>query len=47
MAQEDGKIVGCEYECKGVTYKEYGAVVIATGGYGADFSPTGVLAKVR
>jgi succinate dehydrogenase/fumarate reductase flavoprotein subunit len=48
LITEDGEVVGCVYKTKdGKSYKEYGPVIVATGGYGADFSKTGVLAKYR
>lgn len=43
----DGKVVGVEFQRDGKTYKEYGPVIIATGGFAADFSKTGILASVR
>ncbi len=43
-----GAVVGVEYELKtGEKYTANGPVVIATGGYGADFSRSGLLAKHR
>ena len=38
---------GVEYKQGGDTKREFGAVVVATGGFAADFSPQGVLASVR
>ncbi len=40
-------MTGVEFEKDGATHREHGAVVIATGGFAADFSPSGVLASVR
>ncbi len=40
-------MVGVEYERGGATHTEHGAVIVATGGFAADFSPDGVLASVR
>eukprot|EP01083_Nonionella_stella_P012197 34604_1 len=44
----DGTVVGCEYaRADGTTAREYGPVLLSTGGFGADFSDSGVLASVR
>merc|ERR1712025_1295377 len=40
-------IVGCEYAKGGTQFKEYGPVVFASGGYGADFGQDSLLAKYR
>ncbi len=40
-------MTGVEFEKDGGTHREHGAVVIATGGFAADFSASGVLASVR
>ena len=40
-------MVGCEYAKGGVTYKEFGPVVFASGGFGADFGQDSLLAKYR
>lgn len=42
-----GAVVGVEYEKGGQKLKEMGPVIIATGGFGADFSQTSLLAKYR
>jgi len=42
-----GAVVGVRYSKEGKQFTELGPVVIATGGFAADFSPTGILAKVR
>jgi len=34
---KDNAVVGCKYEKEGKIYEEYGPVVIATGGFGADY----------
>jgi len=48
LIKEDGKVVGCEYEQNGKTEIERGPVIIATGGYAADFSgDDSLLAKYR
>jgi aspartate oxidase len=45
---KDGEmVVGVEFEHKGKTLKEYGPVIIATGGYAADFSESSLLQKHR
>merc|ERR1719160_689994 len=40
-------VVGCEYRKGGVVSKEYGPVIFASGGYGADFGADSLLAKYR
>jgi succinate dehydrogenase/fumarate reductase flavoprotein subunit len=40
-------VVGCEYVKGGTTYKEFGPVVFASGGFGADFGQDSLLAKYR
>merc|ERR1719165_15330 len=40
-------VIGCEYEKAGMSYKEYGPVIMCSGGFGADFSADGYLAKFR
>ena len=47
LSDDAGRVVGVEYEQDGQTRREQGAVIIATGGFAADFSPDGVLASVR
>jgi succinate dehydrogenase/fumarate reductase flavoprotein subunit len=42
-----GAVVGVRYTKDGVTHAEYGPVIIATGGFAADFNADGILAKVR
>merc|ERR1719188_1337757 len=42
-----GAVVGVEYEKGGSMLKEMGPVIIATGGFGADFSSDSLLAKYR
>merc|ERR1712070_925039 len=39
--------VGCEYAKGGAQYKEFGPVVFASGGFGADFGQDSLLAKSR
>merc|ERR1712050_563405 len=43
----NGGVVGCEYEKAGTCYKEYGPVIICSGGFGADFGSDSLLAKYR
>merc|ERR1719384_2090426 len=40
-------VVGCEYLKAGATYKEYGPVIFASGGFGADFGSDSLLAMYR
>jgi flavocytochrome c len=42
-----GNVSGVEYEKGGKSFSEYGPVILATGGYGADFEPNSLLAKYR
>ncbi|CAD7926402.1 unnamed protein product [Amoebophrya sp. A25] len=44
---EAGKVIGVNYEKGGSMLKEMGPVIIATGGFGADFSQDSLLAKYR
>eukprot|EP01062_Namystynia_karyoxenos_P061628 TRINITY_DN539_c0_g1_i2.p1 TRINITY_DN539_c0_g1~~TRINITY_DN539_c0_g1_i2.p1 ORF type:complete len:683 (+),score=299.30 TRINITY_DN539_c0_g1_i2:89-2050(+) len=44
---KDGEVIGCKYEREGAQHSEYGPVVICTGGFGADFTDSGLLKKVR
>jgi len=43
----NGAIVGCIYEKAGVNIKEYGPVILCSGGFGADFTSDSLLAKHR
>lgn len=47
LQDQKGAVTGVEYEFKGQKYTENGAVILATGGYAADFAPDGMLAKHR
>ena len=38
---------GVEYEFNGQTLQEHGPVIVCTGGFGADFTSSGLLAKYR
>merc|ERR1712086_304910 len=40
-------VVGCEYRKAGAVYKEFGPMIFASGGYGADFGSDSLLAKYR
>lgn len=40
-------VVGVEYKKGGSTFKEFGSVILATGGFGADFQQDSLLAKYR
>jgi len=43
----NGGVVGCIYEKGGVSTKEYGPVILCSGGFGADFGSDSLLAKYR
>merc|ERR1711988_2079875 len=43
----NGGIVGCEYEKAGECAKEFGPVILTSGGFGADFGNDSLLAKYR
>eukprot|EP01111_Echinosteliopsis_oligospora_P004256 TRINITY_DN167_c0_g1_i1.p1 TRINITY_DN167_c0_g1~~TRINITY_DN167_c0_g1_i1.p1 ORF type:complete len:650 (+),score=186.82 TRINITY_DN167_c0_g1_i1:66-1952(+) len=47
LVVEDGHVVGVEYEKDGQTHVERGCVILATGGYAADFSDDSILKKIR
>jgi len=42
-----GAVVGCEYEKGGQQIKEFGPVILCSGGFGADFGADSLLAKFR
>jgi len=44
---EGGACVGCVYEKGGVDFQEHGPVILASGGFGADFSSNSLLAQYR
>ena len=47
LIEENGAVSGVEYEHEGQTVTEHGPVIIATGGFGADFSDSSILKAVR
>merc|ERR1719174_1811129 len=42
-----GDVVGCVYERSGAEFQEHGPVIIASGGFGADFTKDSLLAQYR
>merc|ERR1711933_381441 len=47
LLQANGGVVGCVWEKAGVETKEYGPVILCSGGFGADFGSDSLLAKYR
>jgi flavocytochrome c len=47
LQNPSGDCVGCTYERGGVEFQEHGPVILATGGFGADFTVDSLLAKHR
>merc|ERR1711912_168092 len=47
LIQNGPAVVGCEYAKGGVQYKEFGPVIWASGGFGADFGQDSLLAMYR
>merc|ERR1712061_626898 len=48
ITDKDGNVCGCEcVSDDGKTFQEHGPVIIATGGFGADFTPDSLLSKHR
>jgi flavocytochrome c len=44
---DNGKCVGCTYEKGGSEFQEFGPVILASGGFGADFTSSSLLAQYR
>lgn len=47
IQDSQGTVIGVEYEKEGKVFQAYGPVVIATGGYAADFADNGLIKKHR
>lgn len=47
VLKDGDKVIGVEYEKDGKKYTEHGAVILATGGYAADFTADSLLKKHR
>ena len=47
IKDESGAVIGVEYTLKGKTETAYGPVILATGGYAADFTEDSLLKKYR
>jgi succinate dehydrogenase/fumarate reductase flavoprotein subunit len=47
IKDESGAVIGCEYVRAGKTEVAYGPVILATGGYAADFTQDSLLKKYR
>lgn len=47
LIYENDVVVGVEFTYGGATKKEYGPVILSTGGYAADFTDTSLLKKHR
>lgn len=47
LIMEGTEVIGVEYVKNGKSFKEYGPVIIATGGFGADFTDNSLLAKIE
>jgi len=47
LTDASGAVCGVEYEKKGTNARVYGPVIIATGGFAADFEPDSILMRVR
>ncbi|POY76485.1 hypothetical protein BMF94_0686 [Rhodotorula taiwanensis] len=47
LVRDGEEVVGCEYEYQGAQHTAHGPVILATGGYAADFAKDGLLAKYR
>ncbi|CAE7811895.1 osm1, partial [Symbiodinium microadriaticum] len=47
LVTEKNACVGCVYEKGGQNFQEFGPVILASGGFGADFTQNSLLAKYR
>merc|ERR1719383_79528 len=47
LIMSDGACTGCVYEKGGASFKEFGPVIFASGGFGADFTNNSLLAQYR
>merc|ERR1712157_639676 len=47
LITNNSMVVGCKYEKSGEVAKEFGCVILCSGGFGADFSSDSLLAKYR
>eukprot|EP00413_Alexandrium_margalefii_P020641 CAMPEP_0204534024 /NCGR_PEP_ID=MMETSP0661-20131031/12629_1 /ASSEMBLY_ACC=CAM_ASM_000606 /TAXON_ID=109239 /ORGANISM="Alexandrium margalefi, Strain AMGDE01CS-322" /LENGTH=507 /DNA_ID=CAMNT_0051540451 /DNA_START=68 /DNA_END=1591 /DNA_ORIENTATION=- len=47
LLTNNGAVVGCVYEKSGTDTNEYGPVILASGGFGADFTQQSLLAQYR
>jgi flavocytochrome c len=47
LTDGSGAVIGVEYEKNGTMHQEFGPVVIATGGFGADYKPDSLLKQYR
>lgn len=45
--EETGAVIGVEYEMNGETLQEFGPVIIATGGFAADFTENSLIKAFR
>jgi len=45
--EETGAVIGVEYHTNGEVFQEYGPVIIATGGFAADFTETSLIKTFR
>jgi len=45
--EETGAVIGVEFEMNGETLQEFGPVIIATGGFAADFTENSLIKAYR